>query len=317
MDRGRDPILGEVHPEEELNRNQSGDHRGRVIGHTGAVPAQATEHTVFSKRTASWLATKRDDRLSRMPASARVFPSVSRPHVALPRATPRSLPLQTTAAESRTANGEGRESTVSRVDSRPSESGRQDLNLRPLGPEPAPPAVPAFAPSSTSSQPLDNTRDAHPAIVDEEPLDTPNGARGESFPEQVAADLRQTEREFLRPELLLTAAEVAERLGVSLATVHNKIGAGMLRAHLFGNQRRVRPEDLDAYLEARQAERPPQGENWRTVRDLMRAANVSRAVVYRLIRRGSLPARTFCGIQYIRREDFEEFLRSRGDSSPT
>ena len=31
---------------------------------------------------------------------------------------------------------EGRVPSVSRVESRPSESGRQDLNLRPLGPEP-------------------------------------------------------------------------------------------------------------------------------------------------------------------------------------
>lgn len=129
--------------------------------------------------------------------------------------------------------------------------------------------------------------------------------------------MRRTDREFLRPELLLTVAEVAERLGVSLATVHNKISAGKLRAHLFGNQRRVRPEDLEAYLEAAEAERPPAGEDWRTVRDLTHAANVGRAVVYRLIRRGSLPARTFGGVRYVRGEDFDAFVRSRGESAAT
>ncbi|HTQ42765.1 MAG TPA: hypothetical protein VMI75_08380, partial [Polyangiaceae bacterium] len=40
----------------------------------------------------------------------------------------------TTADGSRIVNGEGRDPSVSRVESRPSESGRQDLNL-PLGPE--------------------------------------------------------------------------------------------------------------------------------------------------------------------------------------
>ncbi len=41
-----------------------------------------------------------------------------------------------------------------------------------------------------------------------------------------------------------------------------------LRCHLFGMARRVRPEDLEAYAEARSAERPPAGEDWRTIRDL-------------------------------------------------
>ena len=80
---------------------------------------------------------------------------------------------------------------------------------------------------------------------------------------------------------------------------------------------RIHPEDLEAYLVAREAERPPAGEGWHTVRDLMRAANVSRAVVYRLIRRGSLPARTFGGLHYVRGEDFKAFLRSRGEVAAT
>jgi hypothetical protein len=36
----------------------------------------------------------------------------------------------------RSAKDEGRDPPVTRAESRPSESGRQDLNLRPLGPEP-------------------------------------------------------------------------------------------------------------------------------------------------------------------------------------
>ncbi len=106
----------------------------------------------------------------------------------------------------------------------------------------------------------------------------------------------------------MTAA--AEFLGVSVATVHNAINAGKLRCHLSGTARRVRPEDLDAYAQARAAERPPAGEDWRTVRDLMRAAEVSRSEAYRLIKRGVVAFQVFAGVRYIRAKDIAAFTRS-------
>ncbi len=130
---------------------------------------------------------------------------------------------------------------------RPSKSGRQDLNLRPLGPEPAPEAVLAMAGDGTSLQGLDATGVVESASVEDLPPNTPDGAGGEPFQRQVAADLRRTEREFLRPEDLTPVTAAAQFLGVSVATVHNAINAGKLRYHLFGTARRIRPEDLHAY----------------------------------------------------------------------
>jgi excisionase family DNA binding protein len=123
--------------------------------------------------------------------------------------------------------------------------------------------------------------------------------------------LRRTQRDFLRPEDLLPVSHAARILGVSTATLHNAINAGKLRCHLFGAARRIRPEDLDAYVEARTAERPPKSEDWRTVRDLMRTADVSRSEAYRLIDRGMVPVRVFGGVRYIRGQDLESFTRGR------
>jgi hypothetical protein len=105
------------------------------------------------------------------------------------------------------------------------------LNLRPLGPERPPISVDIAARLSMPSQVLDIAEDGLPATVEEKPPDTPSGAGGEAFPEPLAADLRRTGRQFLRPEDLLTVAEVAERLGVTASTVHNLINAGKLKCH--------------------------------------------------------------------------------------
>jgi len=75
----------------------------------------------------------------------------------------------------------------------------------------------------------------------------------------------------------------------------------------------VRPEDLEAYAEARSAERPPADEDWRTVRDLMHAAEVSRSEAYRLIDRGVVPVRVFGSIRYIRGEDLAAFTRGHSN----
>jgi hypothetical protein len=94
-------------------------------------------------------------------------------------------------------------STVSRVESRPSKSGRQDLNLRPLGPEPAAQSVPSVAGLATSSQVLDSPGVVESDAMEDLPRDAPDGAGGEPFQRRVAADLRRTDREFLRPEDLM------------------------------------------------------------------------------------------------------------------
>jgi excisionase family DNA binding protein len=138
------------------------------------------------------------------------------------------------------------------------------------------------------------------------PPDPPNGTDGTASAEQVAADLRRTE--FLRPETLLPVAAVAERLGLSAATVREAINAGKLRSVLFGSVRRVRPEDLEAYEQSLNASRPPADEDWCTVADLLRAARVSRSHAYRLLASGMVPFRVFAGVRRIRREDIAAFV---------
>jgi excisionase family DNA binding protein len=162
---------------------------------------------------------------------------------------------------------------------------------------------------STASQALDNTEDPRSPAVEDLPRDVTNGADGKPFAGQVAADLRRTE--LLRPEDLLPVTAVARRLGVSVATVHAAINAGKLRCHLFGVARRVRQEDLEAYVQARADDGPPADQDWRTVRELMRAAEVSRSQAYRLVERGVVPFQVFAGVRYIRGEDIAAFARSR------
>jgi len=93
----------------------------------------------------------------------------------------------------------------------------------------------------------------------------PNGAGGKSFSEAVAADLRRTG--VLRSDLLLPVSSVAQRLGVSVATVHKAINEGRLRCHLLGCSRRISPGDLEGYIRAQAAREPPTDEDWRTVKD--------------------------------------------------
>jgi excisionase family DNA binding protein len=105
-------------------------------------------------------------------------------------------------------------------------------------------------------------------------------------------------------------SEVAERLGVSVATVHAAINAGDLRWVLFGSIRRVRPEDLEVYVRSRSASRPPADEAWCTVADLMRATGFSRSKAYRLLNRGILPFQVFAGTRHVRNKDVEDYQRS-------
>lgn len=66
---------------------------------------------------------------------------------------------------------------------------------------------------------------------------------------------------------LLTLAEVSERLAVSLRTVERMVADGELAVVRIRRQVRVRPQDVDAYLEA--ARLPTQAERRRaTIRAL-------------------------------------------------
>jgi excisionase family DNA binding protein len=141
----------------------------------------------------------------------------------------------------------------------------------------------------------------------------PNGAYGKPFAEQVAADLRRTD--LVRSDYLLPVSSVAQRLGVSVATVHKAINEGRLRCHLLGCVRRISPEDLDGYIRGQAARQPPTDEDWRTVKDLMQAAAVSRSQAYRLLERGLVPFKVFAGVRYIRNEDIAAVAQSRIPSS--
>jgi excisionase family DNA binding protein len=160
-----------------------------------------------------------------------------------------------------------------------------------------------------SSQLLDNTRVEATGAVETVSQNPTNGGNGNASADRVAANLRRLE--FLRPECLLPVSAVAERLGVSAATVHEAINAGKLRFILFGSMRRVRPEDLDAYVQSQSASRPPADEDWYTVVDLMHATGVSRSQAYRLLERGTVPFQVFAGTRYIRSKDLGAFLRTK------
>lgn len=102
-----------------------------------------------------------------------------------------------------------------------------------------------------------------------------------------------------------------------MSTVHEAINAGKLRCILFGSVRRVRPDDLEAYLQTRTASRPPADEDWCTVVDLMRATGFSRSQAYRLLEREIVPFRVFAGTRYIRSEDLGAFIRTNRNTSGT
>jgi len=182
------------------------------------------------------------------------------------------------------------------------------LNLRPLGPEPATGFVHTVGGSGKSWQTLDDTGVEATSSVEGLPQDPPNGRDGSAFADQVAADLRRTE--FLRPEHLLPVSAVAKRLLVSVATVHAAINAGELRWVLFGSVRRVRPEDLEAYVLSRSASRPPADEDWCTIVDLTRATGFSRSKAYRLLARENVPFQVFAGTRHIRSKDVAVFLQT-------
>lgn len=50
---------------------------------------------------------------------------------------------------------------------------------------------------------------------------------------------------------LLTLKQVADRLQVSMSTVNRRVASGEIPIVRLGRNIRVRPEDLDAYIETR------------------------------------------------------------------
>lgn len=53
----------------------------------------------------------------------------------------------------------------------------------------------------------------------------------------------------MNQDQLLTLSQVADRLQVSMSTLHRRIKAGELPTVRIGRSLRVRPEDLEAYIE--------------------------------------------------------------------
>jgi excisionase family DNA binding protein len=128
--------------------------------------------------------------------------------------------------------GRPRTDPFSRVVPRPSKSGRQDLNLRPLGPE-GPQGDPhGVVPGGTASHPFDITGNAsdagfHP-VAPFPPDETPFGAL------VVQATLGA----------LLTVGEVATRLRVSRATVYRLVRLGSIPALRVSNSIRISADAL-------------------------------------------------------------------------
>lgn len=78
---------------------------------------------------------------------------------------------------------------------------------------------------------------------------------------EIAEHLVEAERKALRQSVdqmaaaaqqkpLLTLDEVADRLGVSLSTVKNRVRSGELTSVKVGGLRRVRPVDLKEYVDS-------------------------------------------------------------------
>lgn len=65
---------------------------------------------------------------------------------------------------------------------------------------------------------------------------------------QSARDLAANEAASARP--LLPAEAAARYLGVSRWTIYRLIDRGELKAYTVGSQIRIRPDDIDAYLDA-------------------------------------------------------------------
>ena len=123
-------------------------------------------------------------------------------------------------------------------------SGRQDLNLRPLGPESDSVGSDGVAPGGTEAQALDIA-----GIV--EPADPSNGI--DSTPDQRPFVPPVSPRNVELPEHLLTVREVAEHLRVCPATIYKLCDAGELVHVRISNAIRVAPPDLAHFMAVHRA----------------------------------------------------------------
>ncbi len=123
------------------------------------------------------------------------------------------------------------------------ESGRQDLNLRPLGPEGASAFVDAGSPLVTVSHALDVAGVSPAAPPDRlAPVGTATIPRGELL---VNAPVVL--------ERLLTTVEVANHLGVCRATVYALCERGELPCVRVSNAIRIAPADLAEFIACRRS----------------------------------------------------------------
>jgi excisionase family DNA binding protein len=127
-------------------------------------------------------------------------------------------------------------------------SGRQDLNLRPLGPETEPGT---FARVHTGSHRAASKQDS--SRTDPARLSTGSGsvhemARHLVHPWSTKSEADSAQGEAVKVQQpLLTVAEVAKVLRVCRATVYRLIETGALPHLRIANSIRIRPEDLPAY----------------------------------------------------------------------
>ena len=121
-------------------------------------------------------------------------------------------------------------------------SGRQDSNLRPLGPE----GAPGFSDLSTGVQVLATTQGSE-GRLDASTRRERSGTLGRVPP--VSPNSRRGLRVALpEPEQLLTVRETAGRLRVSTATVYALCDRGELPYLRVSNAIRIQQEDLEAFI---------------------------------------------------------------------
>ena len=133
---------------------------------------------------------------------------------------------------------EGRDPPVPRAKSRPSESGRQDLNLRPLGPERPQDDSHAASGCETASHPVDLSG-----------ISSAAGSHGEApIAPQAMPFGAPVARLGRGAEAWIAPAEVAARLKVGRATVYALVKSGQLRHRRIGLQIRVPLSALEDFL---------------------------------------------------------------------
>lgn len=123
-------------------------------------------------------------------------------------------------------------------------SGRQDLNLRPLGPERVEGALVGVAESGEASQPVDVSGGQEKRGRRDGKLETQSEAR---FVVPVSYEQRPALK--VVPERLLSVGEVAAELQVSKATVYKLCERGELPHLRVMNAIRVAPADLRRFIE--------------------------------------------------------------------